>query len=386
MDGPDEETTVADGALTDTAAKARLGALNLLTNCVRLEPGDTLLLIEEAPGLGYFDDRVARTIAREARDLGAKVLTFTTPRADGPHDVPPSLTAAMMHVDHAVFVNRIGDQMRFRSLPGSCTKTTVYALDEPTLASRAATLHHDFMERMIGAFNAELSSKRRWRITCPAGTDVSGEVPETTARPQGSDGEFAVRLFPMSIHRPVPGGSMNGEIVLQRWITGTNTNVYSPEVHYLDSPITVVVECGHAVELRGEAHAVGAFRAHSRAVGDRFGLDETLVHSWHAGLNPGTRYFARAKDDPVRWNGVIFGSPRHLHFHTCGDYPPGEINWHVIDPKVELDGEPFLDSGHVPFFESAAVRKLRREFDVPSDSLVTCHDIGLRSDLRRAHD
>ena len=376
-DDPERGVTVDRSESSDTAAKARLGAWNLLKNCVQLGSGHSLLLIEEAPDLGYFDDRVARTIAHEARDLGATVLTFATPRADGPNDVPPSLTAAMMHVDHAVFLNRIGDQMRFRSLPGTCTKTMVYALDEPTLASRAAAFQYEFMERMIGAFNAEMSSRRTWRITCPAGTDVSGEMPETSPRQDGSDRDFTIRLFPMSVHRPVPGGSMNGQIVLQRWITGTNTHLYSPEVHFLDSPITVVVECGHAVDFLGESHTVDAFRAHSRAVGDKFDLDETLIHSWHAGLNPGTRYFARAKDDPVRWNGVIFGSPRHLHFHTCGDYPPGEINWHVIDPKVEFDGEPFLDGGHVPFFETEGARQLMREFDVPADSLVTCDDIGL---------
>ena len=361
----------------DTAAMARLGAQNLLKNCVGLESGHSLLLIEEAPELDYFDGRVARIIAREARDMGATVLTFTTPRADGPHDVPQSLTAAMMHVDHTVFLNRIGDQMRFRSLPGSCTKTMVYTLDVPTLASRAAAFEHEFMERMIGAFNAEMSSRRTWRITCPAGTHISGEMPRATPRQDGPGGDFTVRLFPMSVHRPVPCGTMNGQIVLQRWITGTNTHVYSPEVHFLDSPITVIVESGHAVDFRGETDAVDAFRAHSRAVGDKFGLDETLIHSWHAGLNPGTRYFARAKDDPVRWNGVIFGSPRHLHFHTCGDYPPGEINWHVIDPKVEFDGEPFLDGGHVLFFETEGARQLKREFGVQAETLVTCDDIGL---------
>ena len=197
----------------DTAAMAIRGARNLLRNCVRLGSGDSLLLIEEAPDLDYFNGRVARIVAREARDMGATVLAFTTPRADGPHDIPRSLTAAMTHVDHVVFLNRIGDQMRFGALPGSCTKTMVYTLDVPTLASRAAVLEHAFMERVVGAFNTEMSSRNAWRITCPAGTDVSGEMPGTTPRQDGSDSGFAVRLFPMSIHRPVPGGTMSGQIV-----------------------------------------------------------------------------------------------------------------------------------------------------------------------------
>lgn len=170
---------------------------------------------------------------------------------------------------------------------------------------------------------------------------------------------------------------MNGRIVLRRWVTGTNTHAYSPEVHYLNSPITVNVENGHAVEMEGDTADVDAFRAHGRMVGEKFGLDETLIHSWHFGVNPGTGYSANAKDDPVRWNGMIFGSPRHLHFHTCGDYPPGEINWHIIDPTVAFDGETYLDAGEVTFFQSAAAQDLLGEFGLTPDSMRTHQNIGL---------
>ncbi len=359
-----------------TSDLAQAGARNLLENCVDLRAGQILLLVEEDRHIDYFDNAVADIIAAQAREMGATVLTLTTPRADGPDDVPEALTAAMQHVDHTIFLNRIGDQMRFRSLPGAGTKTMVYTLDAETLASRAAGYDHGLMVRLVALFNGALEGKTRWHITCPAGTDVSGRMPAPQPVAEANDG-FAVRLFPMSVHRPIPADTMSGKIVLQRWVTGTNTHAYSPEVHFLNSPIAVHVENGHVVDMQGEADDVAAFRAHGRMVADRFGLDETLIHSWHHGLNPGTGYFAAARNDPVRWNGMIFGSPRHLHFHTCGDYPPGEINWHVIDPTVRFDEETFLEAGQVVFFETAAVSGLLQQYGLAAPDMTTHHDIGL---------
>ncbi|WP_299848732.1 hypothetical protein [uncultured Roseovarius sp.] len=362
--------------LAEIQRKAIAGARNLLQNCVELTTGQTLLLVEEDRNIDYFDNRTADIIAQEARDMGATVLTLTTPRADGPEDVPQALTSAMQHVHHTVFLNRIGDQMRFKSLPGDGTKTMVYTLDMDTLASRAAGYDHNFMTRFVNLFNGVLDGKKHWHITCPAGTNVQGEMP--APKPvSNAGGGFAVRLFPMSVHKPIPANTMKGQIVLKRWVTGTNTHAYSPEVHYLNSPITVHVEDGHAVAFEGDKTDVDAFRAHGKMVADQFGLDDSLIHSWHSGLNPGTGYFASAKDDPVRWNGMIFGSPRHLHFHTCGDYPPGEINWHVIDPTVTFDGETFLESGELTFFQNAAAQELLQWFGLMPESMKTHQNIGL---------
>ena len=361
---------------SDLRVNANAGARNLLQNCVGLEQGQTLLLIEEDQEIDYFDNATADVIAAQARQMGATVLTLATPRAEGPDDVPPAVTSAMQHVDHTVFLNRIGDQLRFRSLPGDGTKTMVYTLDLDTLASRAAGYDHGFMTRMVALFNEALDSKKRWRVTCPAGTDVEGVMPVQSAATNAGGG-FAVKLFPMSVHKPIPADTMNGQIVLQRWITGTNTHAYSPEVHYLNTPVTVHVKDGFAVDITGHQADVDAFRAHGKMVADKFDLNETLIHSWHCGLNPGTGYFAKAKDDPVRWNGMIFGSPRHLHFHTCGDYPPGEINWHVIDPTVTFDDDVFLDSGEVAFFHTAAAQALLAEFELTPDAMKTHRDIGL---------
>ena len=39
------------------------------------------------------------------------------------------------------------------------------------------------------------------------------------------------------------------------------------------------------------------------------------------------------------------GSPKFLHFHTCGDYAPGEICWMVENHSIVIDGEPLWKDG-----------------------------------------
>ena len=78
---------------------------------------------------------------------------------------------------------------------------------------------------------------------------------------------------------------------------------------------------------------------------ETFGIDPHVMHSWHPGIHPGCAYHAPARDNLERWAGAAFGNPRLLHFHTCGDYAPGEISLNVLDPTVTVDGVAVWDEG-----------------------------------------
>jgi hypothetical protein len=65
---------------------------------------------------------------------------WTAAPLDGPETFPKVVAAAMEQVDHTIFFSRIGDQVRFASLPGRGTCTMTYALDAGYLASDFAPL------------------------------------------------------------------------------------------------------------------------------------------------------------------------------------------------------------------------------------------------------
>ena len=45
------------------------------------------------------------------------------------------------------------------------------------------------------------------------------------------------------------------------------------------------------------------------------------------------------------WSNTMFVSPKYLHFHTCGNYAPGEICWMVANSTIKIDGKEIFEKG-----------------------------------------
>ena len=78
-----------------------------------------------------------------------------------------------------------------------------------------------------------------------------------------------------------------------------------------------------------------------------FNISKNIVDSWHAGIHPGTYYNKPIEENPDRWSNTIFGSPKYLHFHTCGDYPPGEICWMIENPSITIQDIHLWENGNL---------------------------------------
>ena len=359
-----------------SAADLRAGARNLLIGCIGVQAGEDVLLVREDSRHGYYDGLAGDCVEAEASDLGARVHTLWAPLIDGPEQFPDSVSETMAQVDHTIFFSRIGDQLRFCDLPGSGTKTMTYSLDAGFLGAEFCTVPHGLMEEVLAKLQGELDRAAAWRITCPFGTDVSGRFePQTADAPQPDD--FTLKLFPVTIFRPISCASMDGRVVLAHWLMATGTRAYEPRALALDRPVTARVEAGRIVDFEGDREPASKVRDHYRMVANAFGIDPAVVHSWHAGINPKTFYPRPAAEDIERWGGVVFASPRYLHFHTCGDYAPGEIAWSVIDPTVFIDGEPYWQDGRFVFLERDDVMALRDGYPGAERAFEMRTDIGL---------
>lgn len=370
------DKVMAASASKDIETVALAGARNLLENCVGLQSGDRVLMVTEDPVFGYFDAAGPKLTMALAREMGADVLHMETQRVAGPDDVPPALSAAMEHVDHTIFFNRIGDQMRFRPLPGSGSKTIVYSFDIEALGSDFSTTPHAVFEEMLGLVQKRLDATKEFHITCPAGTDLRGPSTPLAAPPAASL-NFTLNLFPVTVHRPIMCDEMSGKIVLQRWVTGTNTHVYDPEVCILDTPVIAQVKDGRLIDFEGESATVAKLWRHYEMVEKTLNVDIRKIHSWHAGVNPRTFYAANPSDDPVRWHGVVFASPRDVHFHSGADYAPGEISWHVMDHTTSFDGAPFWKDGRLTLLDEPDFQEILTRHQLPPETFELRRDIGV---------
>jgi len=338
-------------------SEMRAGAKNLLTACIEVTAGDELLVVREEQGLGYYDEAVGDSILEVARELGVQTHELRTGRVAGPEQVPAVIGAAMENVDHTLFLARIGDQMRFRALPGRCTKTVCYALDGEILASAVCRTPYALMHEVLDRLQAEIDDVRRWRLSCPLGTDIEG----TARPPKGSAQGFTVRIFPEGPFRSIPCDDAKGRVVT-RWFPPSATHLYQPYGLVLDDPVTLWVDGGRIVDITGASEPVQAVRAHYSSVSAGFGIDTWAVHSWHAGANPKILCPWNLRDDIERWNGVMHSHTRYAHLHTCGAYAPGEIALAILDPSIEFDGIPFWLEGRLLFLERDEAIKIRDRY------------------------
>ena len=347
------------------------GAANLLREAVGVKPGDRVLLVEEPAARGFYCPSVGAAIEQEALALGARVHRARIDPEQRPVRIPPAVAAQMAKVEHAVFANRLSDYSRFESLPGECSRTQCYALDAAMLDSAFCTASHSLLTQLLRRLEAHLLAAREWRITCALGTQLSGVFEQT-----GSD-DFSLSLFPVTTFRPVSCATATGTVVLSRWLMPGGAPKMPAQTLMLDDIVTAEVRGGLLAGVHGHEPAVAAVEAHYDRVSGTLGVNRNRVHSWHAGINPLTRWPTPASHSLERWGAVSFGSPRYLHFHTCGDEPPGEVTWSVFNPTVTVDGEALWRDGEFVWLQRPENVALISSFDGAERLLAPAESIGL---------
>ena len=99
--------------------------------------------------------------------------------------------------------------------------------------------------------------------------------------------------------------------------------------------------------FEGDNETINNVEKHYQKISKMFNISKNIVDSWHAGIHPGTYYNKPIEENPDRWSNTIFGSPKYLHFHTCGDYPPGEICWMIENPSITIQDIPLWENGNL---------------------------------------
>ena len=318
------------------------GARNLLINCAGLEPGESLLIIREDPALGWYDRAAPEAVAREARTLGVRLTLLEVGRPG--NEPEPSVAEAIAAHDCTVFFARLGDQDRFAApVPGKRSVMS-YARDAAMLASAYGRASHLAFRDLKEAINAVLLGAGRIEITCPLGTSYAGVVSEAD---RAAPADVSVLRFPLGVPQPLEGDGFSGRVAVSRYLTPTGSKVYEPPSLALESTIHAEVEAGRIAGFTGDRHEIARVRAHYERVAGQFGIEWDVVHSWHAGIHPASAYSADVAEDPDRWSNTVFTNPRFVHFHTCGNYAPGEICWNVLDPSIAIDGVKLWDTGRL---------------------------------------
>ncbi|MBL8588553.1 MAG: hypothetical protein JNK46_08490 [Methylobacteriaceae bacterium] len=345
------------------------GVRNLLVECAGAQPGERLVIFHEDPALGFYEAGLHDALAEAMSGFGLDVRQMRVDFAPRDPTLSEPVRRALGEADHALFLARLGDQLRFCAMPPGSRPIVSYAVDRRSFASEFAGASYTGFVALKSALNELLAGARHIRVTCPLGTDFSGALPtQESAEPP----DVTIQRFPMTVFAPLDARGFAGKVALGPYLLGTGSRYYEPYQLRLEQPVEAHFEAGRLLRFEGPADARRSVEAHYRRVADEFGIDPDVVHSWHAGIHPACAFDGRIEDNFERWSGCAFGNPRILHFHTCGDYAPGEICWNVFDPTILVDGLAIWRNGRIDIDQAPGVAavlerspELRALFDRP---------------------
>ncbi|MCR9137775.1 MAG: hypothetical protein NXI27_17385 [Alphaproteobacteria bacterium] len=352
----------------------RKGARSLITEAIGARSGDTLAIIAEDAGLGIYDAMVPVCVADVAGELGIAATIIPVGDHAGLSDIPKPVLDALETATHVLFHARLGDTLRFDTIPGKASVTMSYALDLSVLGGPACTIPHGVMREIQTAYDAVVDRAETWRICCPLGTDISG-TQDLDKIAAGDAEDFTVIRYPVCAPRPISCKTANGVVAVTHWLMASGNQKYDDDELLLPEIVLAEIENGRVVDFKGPAEQIARMRTHGERVGRQFGIDPWIVHSWHAGINPGAFYPVEATVDLERWGKVAFANPRYLHFHTCGAYAPGEIAWTLFDASAEFDGRPIWIDGNFVFVDDPEVKTILSAHQLAS--LPIRQDIGI---------
>lgn len=217
-----------------------------------------------------------------------------------------------------------------------------YIRDMDMLASPFGTLQYSAIRDLKNAIDNLLMNADNIEVSCPLGTHFSG-TPKFNQNEEAVD--VGVLRFPLGVPTPMPGGGFSGRVVMDRFLAPTGSRVYDPPFIKLEEPVFAEIEMGRITDFTGPQNTVNRVKDHYSRVAGEFNIDPAVVHSWHAGIHPGCDYQVAEADNPDRWSNTVFSDPDYVHFHTCGDYAPGEISCTLPGHTIKINGVTVWKNG-----------------------------------------
>lgn len=337
-----------------------LGLNNLLRGAINLQSGQRVLLVQENPKYGWYDSKLPKALRAFAVDqLGAVVEVL---EVDEPTNSPHQKLEQMLKEQHwawIIFLARIGDQDRFEVNHQGPGKLMIYTRTVEQLQSGLGTVPHAAMVALKTVVNKAFDGAEKIEITCPFGTQLQGKPHKSIGE---SSTDVAVVRFPAAVSKPISAHTFSGRVAFRHGLAPTGSKAYSPACLSLPQGIIAVIDKGLISSFEGDAADILAAQDHYQQVANQFNIEPWRVDSWHLGLHPATVHPSDPQVDLDRWANTMFTSPRYLHFHTCGNYPPGEICGMVEDPTVKLDGITLWQDGQLMASNFSAIAKVAQSW------------------------
>jgi leucyl aminopeptidase (aminopeptidase T) len=333
------------------------GARNCVIDCAKIGKGSTVAIVNETG----TDPDVVSAIADVARDAGAKVdVVWAEPHSKEKSaaiaaDVFAAFRDAEVLVNHYHSLSRVALQDTFPAetrvrVPNRATSASL-------LESSWARFPYGLQKAIADSLEERMAPCRRWRITTPAGTDLSGQFVEADSPlaqayfQTDEDNNRARRNFPGGVHVPRISSGINGTLVAE-YVDGAPAEM--PAVRLTVREGKVVAVDGGDVEGRAKARIMES---------------DGHIDSWHCGVNPKTVIPVERSANPRKWYSYAHCSPKMVHFHLGRTH--STINVACLDHTLEIEHQPIYEKGALVELSDRRIQTALRHYDLGADMLLT---------------
>lgn len=350
-------------------AKVREGVANLVRNCVAVEPGESILLLNEN---GLLDHALVELMEEAVRDLGGSAFSLWVDPLTGITEIPSVLGAAVLAADKLVMNANLNRVVLLEHLRANDKASMVRINNRSRVVDAFISEHALFNWKLVMALTSKIEevtgAADTWQITSPYGTDISGRIAKGSEVAdaffaQDAEASRTERVFPGEVYAPVGSNGANGVIAFDHPGFSDKERFVNPMMLTVADGLVTNVEWREEPERAGQrVDPTGSTVFTSEqlvnlleANAEKFGHDRAYaLDSWHGGMHP------RA----VRKGGQQ-SNPDTMHFHM-GNVPSARSAY-VSDQTISLDGEPFWVDGRPTLLQGQFIKDVAAENGVTLD-------------------
>ncbi|MEE8075658.1 MAG: hypothetical protein V3T60_08550 [Candidatus Binatia bacterium] len=325
------------------------GVWNLVNNCAEVKKEDEVLILNE---YGKVDEEIAALVTEAVKETKADFHVMWAESLErGRTSLPKVLIGAFLSADKVISNFSLNRVLLDEYTQGKGVIQINNTCRNPNLMTAPHARYHWAMVKAIYSRLEEIVQQaERWRITSPAGTDISGrigkgsDVADAYFSQEAAASRF-IRVFPGEVYSPVGSIEAAGKIVVEY----INMRDQMP----WKETATLTIKGDKVMQVEGGSQA----KVMEQAIEEnlrKFGDKATVMDSWHGGMNPKARV-------PTAENRSLQGatsSPALMHFHLGRLKSP--ISAGILNPTVELDGKKIFEGGRLLILDDLKIKEAEK--------------------------
>ncbi len=305
----------------------------VIEKCLAVKPNEEFLVVTDT----FQSQNIGKTLVGAARAIGADSMLIIYPARERSPQEPPKVVAEAMKAADVVF-SYTSTSLTHTSARVNAQKSGTRVMTAPKLTEesfiRTMQVDLDEVAKLTTQVSDRIRKANKCRITTSKGTDLYMELGNEPLVIDGicrQSGELD--LIPFGCNVIVPKeGTPNGRIVVDGSIT---------TIGRLTSPVTLIVEDGKVVDIKGGSEAEQLRKMLEELKDDNV---YNCPAEWGIGTNPKAQLIG---EEPTSEGERIYGWT-HVSLGNNASFSGGTVKTKIHldaiikNPQVELDGTVIL--------------------------------------------